>query len=83
MDVPIPGDAATHPAPEDRERRPIDRALRAAIGRMTGGLSVASLSAAYANWIIHLLASPGKQQQLLEKALRKATLLASWTASAA
>ena len=83
MDVPIPADAATHPAPEDRERRPIDRALRAAVGRMTGGLSVASLSAAYANWIIHLLASPGKQQQLLEKALRKATLLASWTASAA
>ena len=78
----VPPGALVAAAPEDRERRPIDRALRAAIGRMTGGLSIAALSAAYASWMIHLLASPGKQQQLVEKAWRKSTLLASWAASA-
>jgi polyhydroxyalkanoate synthase len=78
-----PAASATQTATEDRERRPIDRAFRAAIGRASGGLSVASISAAYANWIIHLLASPGKQQQLIEKAWRKATLLSSWAATAA
>src|SRR6476660_7282061 len=65
MDMTFPAATSAIPAaPEDRERRPIDRALRAAIGRLSGGLSVTSLSAAYANWFIHLLGSPGKQQQL-------------------
>jgi polyhydroxyalkanoate synthase len=83
MDLSLPATATSlQPAPEDRERRPIDRALRAAIGRATGGLSIASLSAAYANWFIHLLASPGKQQQLVEKAWRKSALLSAWMASA-
>lgn len=84
MDLGTPS-ASTVPqsAPEDRERRPIDRALRAAIGRASGGLSLTSLSAAYADWFIHLLGSPGKQQQLIEKAWRKSVLLASWMAASA
>ena len=67
--------------PDDRERPPIDRALRAGIGRASGGLSLASLSAAYADWLIHLAASPGKQQQLVEKAWRKWMRLALWAAT--
>jgi poly[(R)-3-hydroxyalkanoate] polymerase subunit PhaC len=84
MDLSTPGAIAVpQSAPEDRERRPIDRALKAAIGRASGGLSLTSLSAAYADWFIHLLGSPGKQQQLIEKAWRKSALLASWMAASA
>jgi polyhydroxyalkanoate synthase len=48
-----------------------DRILHAAMGRMTGGLSPASLAAAYTDWIAHLAISPGKRQHLLEKTVRK------------
>ena len=48
-----------------------DRMLHAAMGRMTHGISPASLLAAFSDWAVHLALSPGKQQQLVEKALRK------------
>lgn len=48
-----------------------DRMLHAAMARLTHGLSPASLGAAASDWITHLALSPGKQQQLGEKALRK------------
>src|ERR1044072_8448095 len=84
MNMLVPRGATRSPtpaAPEDA-RRPIDRALSAAIGRASGGLSLTSISAAYADWLIHLLSSPGKQQQLVEKAWRKSIWLASWLATA-
>lgn len=48
-----------------------DRMLHAAMARLTHGLSPASLGAAAGDWLTHLALSPGKQQQLGEKALRK------------
>lgn len=48
-----------------------DRMLHAAMARLTHGLSPASLGAAVGDWLTHLALSPGKQQQLGEKALRK------------
>ena len=48
-----------------------DRTLHAVLGRATGGLSPASLAAAYMDWTAHLAISPGKQQYLIEKAGRK------------
>jgi polyhydroxyalkanoate synthase len=42
------------------------------MGRFTSGLSPAALWLAYADWAIHLWASPGKQHRLLEKGARKA-----------
>jgi polyhydroxyalkanoate synthase len=48
-----------------------DRMLHAAMGRTTLGLSPASLMAAYTDWAAHLAISPGKQQELIEKAARK------------
>ncbi|MGB7914533.1 MAG: poly-beta-hydroxybutyrate polymerase N-terminal domain-containing protein [Rhodomicrobium sp.] len=36
---------------------PMDKALHAAIGRVTGGISPAALSLAYTDWLQHLLAS--------------------------
>ena len=49
----------------------IDRLLHASMGRFTLGLSPYSLWLAYADWAIHLWASPGKSQQLSEKGVRK------------
>ncbi len=50
---------------------PIDRFLHAAEARATSGLSPASVMAAYLDWIVHLANSPGKQAELVEKAVRK------------
>ena len=53
----------------------IDRAHHAAIARMTGGLSPAALTEAYFDWLMHLAMAPGKQSQLVQKAVRKALRL--------
>jgi polyhydroxyalkanoate synthase len=50
----------------------VDRLLHASMGRLTSGLSPAALWLALADWAVHLSTSPGKQQQLAEKAVRKA-----------
>jgi polyhydroxyalkanoate synthase subunit PhaC len=49
----------------------VDRSLRAAVARFTVGLSPAALIEAYMDWATHLLTSPGKQVQLIEKAIKK------------
>lgn len=49
----------------------MDRAVHAAGGRVTGGLSPSALFAAYFDWITHLAFSPGKQLQLVQKAQKK------------
>jgi polyhydroxyalkanoate synthase len=54
----------------------LDRLLHAALGRLTLGVSPAALWLAYADWAIHLAGSPGKCQQLAEKAARKLVRLA-------
>ena len=59
-----------------------DRLLHATMGRFTAGISPASLGLAYADWALHLAASPGKWQLLLEKAVRKAVRLATYAAYA-
>lgn len=50
---------------------PIDRFLHASQARLTVGLSPASAQLAYFDWIVHLANSPGKQIQLVRKAIRK------------
>ncbi|NPV04700.1 MAG: alpha/beta fold hydrolase [Syntrophaceae bacterium] len=54
----------------------LDRLVHAWLGRLTGGLSPASMTLAYLDWLMHLAYSPAKQAQLVEKALRKALRLA-------
>ncbi len=49
----------------------IDRSVHAAMSRFTLGLSPASVLEAYFDWLIHLMGAPGKQSQLVHKALRK------------
>lgn len=50
---------------------PIDRFLHANEGRLTAGISPSSAMLAYLDWAVHLANSPGKQAELIQKALRK------------
>ena len=66
------------PASEQPERDPLDgvaetmdRASFAGIAQMTHGLAPATIALAFADWAMHLAASPGKQAQLASKAMRK------------
>jgi polyhydroxyalkanoate synthase subunit PhaC len=49
----------------------LDRLLQSILGRITLGISPASLGLAFGDWALHLGMSPGKQQELVEKATRK------------
>ena len=68
----LPADLASEPAPAN----PLDQAVHAQMARFTQGLSPASLIGAYTDWLVHLAIAPGKQQELLHKAARKALRLA-------
>jgi len=57
-----------------------DRALHAALGRFTGGVSPAAITEAYLDWATHLSFAPGKRAQLMSKALRKAARFAAYAA---
>jgi polyhydroxyalkanoate synthase len=50
----------------------LDRAANAHLARFTLGVSPYGLSSTFFTWWAHLLGSPGKQVQLIEKAARKA-----------
>ncbi|MBR0752366.1 polyhydroxyalkanoic acid synthase [Bradyrhizobium jicamae] len=54
----------------------LDRMVRASLARWTGGLSPASLILAFADWSLHLAASPGKGLELARKAIGDGSRLA-------
>jgi polyhydroxyalkanoate synthase len=56
----------------------VDRTVNATMAHFTGGLSPGGLAGAYADWALHLTSAPGKQAQLLEKAIKKALNLANY-----
>jgi len=60
------------PTPTSQTCEAMDRALHAAVGRLTHGISPIVLARAYVDWLVHLGLSPGKQAQLVDKAARKA-----------
>ncbi len=61
------------PTPAGQIARTADRAFKANLARLTAGVSPAGLARVYFDWLSHLALSPGKQVQLIEKALRKFT----------
>ncbi|KAB2950827.1 MAG: alpha/beta fold hydrolase [Rhizobiaceae bacterium] len=61
-----PADNAT-----ESEYRVADRLFHAAIAAATGGLSPISIAEAWHDWMLNLAISPGKQQELLAKAIEK------------
>jgi len=94
--VPLPGRAYAPPPPatsgtalqgEGRDSYAVtaiaditDRSLHAAIARLTAGLSPSSLAHAYFDWLTHLIYSPGKRLQLIDKAMRKAVRFGNYAA---
>ena len=46
----------------------IDRAVRAGIARLTGGLAPSALAGAFLDWAVHLAAAPGKRSELVGQA---------------
>jgi polyhydroxyalkanoate synthase subunit PhaC len=64
----------THDAPSAYDL--FDRAVTAEIARFTGGLSPAALALAFADWGVHLAASPGKQLALAGEVFRDISRLA-------
>jgi polyhydroxyalkanoate synthase len=65
----------------DRAAEAVDRGVHAGLARLTGGLSPAALAAAYLDWAAHLAFSPGKQVQLMGKAVRKWTRIGNYALS--
>lgn len=62
----------------DTQQQIIDKALHATLAKFTMGLSPSGLAAAYTDWASHLLGSPGKQTELIEKSIKKAVRLSSF-----
>lgn len=72
--------AATRPDAMDDAQvmtRALDRIVHTQIARLTKGLSPASIAGAYLDWLTHLAVSPGKQQELVLKSLRRSARIAS------
>jgi len=58
----------------------IDRLFHAQLGKATFGLSPISLMVTYLDWFAHLMISPGKQAELLNKVRRKTSKFAIYAA---
>ncbi|SES91728.1 polyhydroxyalkanoate synthase [Oceanicella actignis] len=71
--APLPGPAPRSEPADGAEQTALmaDRAFRAGLARLTGGLSPAAMAAIWSDWAVHLAASPGKQALLAHKAGRK------------
>ena len=63
---------------DDEAAKNLDRLYNAALGRMTFGMSPPAMAMTYMDWLMHLAASPGKQLQLAEKAVRKSLRFAGY-----
>ncbi len=59
--------------------RTIDHEFRAALGKLTQGMSPIELFNAYTDWLGHLAISPGKQLHLLQSAVHKVFQLGKFT----
>jgi polyhydroxyalkanoate synthase len=82
-----PQEPLPHPSTlEAPERTPfagVDRTFKANLARLTQGVTPAGIARAYFDWLTHLMLAPGKQLQLMEKAVRKATRLSMYAANVA
>ncbi|SIQ09376.1 PHA/PHB synthase family protein [Marinobacterium stanieri] len=61
----------------------IDRVMHAVEGRYTQGMSPASLTLAFMDWLIHTAHSPGKLSEMRENFLRKYSAFGLWSMRAA
>lgn len=61
--------------------RQYDRALRASVARLSGGVSTYAFAEAWRNWAYHLASAPGRQQELAFHAWRSACLFGAHAAA--
>ncbi|TFL16388.1 PHA/PHB synthase family protein [Jannaschia formosa] len=76
--LPVPVAARSDPEgrhASDHPHRNLDRAARAVLARMNGGVASHSFIEAWADWAQHMSAAPGRQLELAERASRNAALL--------
>lgn len=78
--VPVVSKAEHVPHTHATMEQALDKGLKAAQARFTGGLSPIALTGAYADWASHLSSAPGKQLQLLEKVAKKVGRFANYAA---
>lgn len=72
---------APHPrtkAVEPHKYETFDKTLRAAMARMTVGLSPYAAASAWTDWLAHLATAPGRQIEMLEQAQKNALKLATY-----
>jgi polyhydroxyalkanoate synthase len=79
---PAAGPANATPAPTRHAPTidDIDRAFRASLAKLTGGLSPTAFTTAWADWAAQLAASPGRMWELQQDAVRRA--IDTWTFAA-
>ena len=66
--------------PQDHPHRMLDRGFRAAMARLSGGVSGHAFIEAWTDWAFHLGHSPGRQLELAERAQQNALKLMSLAA---
>jgi polyhydroxyalkanoate synthase len=77
--------AVIQPRLESRQEHPhqnLDRGARAAVARLTGGVSPHAFIEAWTDWVLHMSRSPGRQLELFERAQENALRLMTHAASA-
>lgn len=74
VDLPLNAISTAHITMEQA----LDKGLKAAVAKMTAGLSPIALTEAYSDWAMHLGTAPGKQLELFEKAMKKAQRFAAY-----
>jgi polyhydroxyalkanoate synthase len=78
---PVPQVVPAHRPPDPPVSHPyqtLDRAVRAATARMTGGVAPNAYLEAWRDWAHHLQRSPGRQLELMERAGQNALKLAAY-----
>ncbi len=68
------------PSFDDEAAENMNQEFRAAIAKITKGMSPVALINAYVDWLGHLSLSPGKQLQLMQSLANKVYLLGTYTA---
>jgi len=79
--VPVPASARKAFQPEHAHQN-LDRGARAAMARLSGGVSAHAFIEAWTDWTFHLSNSPGRQLELAERAQQNALKLMALSARA-